>query len=585
LFSPRPAATGRRRAQTPRRPHRPPRPRLEWLEDRITPTTFTPTELSDGVSGGAVNTLRDAVLAANNDTGTATDTIRLAAGTYTLSIANSGGHDTTGTEGDLNIANTNRTLVIRGATDANGKPATAIDQTVADRVFQVVDSGTTVLFQNLIIEGGDAQENGGFLMAGSSSALGGGILDDGSNVTLDNVVLQNNQAQAGPGENAEGGGIYVDSGALTINDSVIKNNRASGGAGTATTPSGSYAYGGGVAFDDFSGPNPQLSITNSTVANNLALGGNGFALPPGAGGSARGGGINTSGGSNLLISITASTLTGNRAVGGDGAGGAGFPGSAEGGGANLQGTSNLVNATIAGNEAVAGNGLARSDIFAFGGGVSFGHGWVATLTNVTVAGNTAGAARGGAGTTTGGGIDNHFAPVTLTNTLVALNSAATGPDYNGSVSKSDHNLIGKADGSSGFSAANGDRLGTTASPVKPLLGPLANNGGPTQTIALLPGSPAIDAGDNNALSITGPNDQRGAGFPRVVGGAIDIGAFEVPPPSPLPPPPSPPPSPPPPASGGGSSSSSSTQQQEQPFLDLLIELFFLEVILGGQLSF
>jgi hypothetical protein len=60
--------------------------------------------------------------------------------------------------------------------------------------------------------------------------------------------------------------------------------------------------------------------------------------------------------------------------------------------------------------------------------------------------------------------------------------------------------------------------------LDPMLGPLQDNGGPTPTMALLPGSPAVDAGDNTGA----PDfDQRGPGFPRIVGGTIDIGAFEV----------------------------------------------------------
>ncbi|HEX4480452.1 MAG TPA: IPTL-CTERM sorting domain-containing protein [Rudaea sp.] len=60
----------------------------------------------------------------------------------------------------------------------------------------------------------------------------------------------------------------------------------------------------------------------------------------------------------------------------------------------------------------------------------------------------------------------------------------------------------------------------------PKLGPLANNGGPTLTRALLPASPAINAGDNSSTSNL-TTDQRGAGFARIVGPAVDIGAFEL----------------------------------------------------------
>jgi hypothetical protein len=78
--------------------------------------------------------------------------------------------------------------------------------------------------------------------------------------------------------------------------------------------------------------------------------------------------------------------------------------------------------------------------------------------------------------------------------------------------------------------ANGNLVGTFASPLDARLGPLADNGGQTQTHALLLGSPAINAG-NNSLAVAPDNtplttDQRGAGFPRIVGGTVDMGSFE-----------------------------------------------------------
>jgi hypothetical protein len=80
-----------------------------------------------------------------------------------------------------------------------------------------------------------------------------------------------------------------------------------------------------------------------------------------------------------------------------------------------------------------------------------------------------------------------------------------------------HNLIGNTTSGSGY--APSDLL-----EVDPKLGPLQNNGGTTLTHALLPGSPAINAGDNNWAPKW---DQRGTGFPRIVNGTIDIGSFEV----------------------------------------------------------
>src|SRR5438552_4806873 len=101
------------------------------------------------------------------------------------------------------------------------------------------------------------------------------------------------------------------------------------------------------------------------------------------------------------------------------------------------------------------------------------------------------------------------------NSIGASNDADYRPSDTGFTSL-DHNLIGNSGDASGFLAS--DLLD-----VDPQLGPLQNNGGPTQTMALLAGSAAVNAGDNSSAPAY---DQRGAGFPRIVGGTIDIGAFE-----------------------------------------------------------
>jgi hypothetical protein len=92
----------------------------------------------------------------------------------------------------------------------------------------------------------------------------------------------------------------------------------------------------------------------------------------------------------------------------------------------------------------------------------------------------------------------------------------------GPLASQGHNLIGIGNGGSGYDPT--DLVGSADFPIDPKLGPLQDNGGPTQTMALLPGSPAIDAGDNTDAPLF---DQRGPGFPRIVNGIIDIGAFEV----------------------------------------------------------
>ena len=113
--------------------------------------------------------------------------------------------------------------------------------------------------------------------------------------------------------------------------------------------------------------------------------------------------------------------------------------------------------------------------------------------------------------------------MTVGNSIVARNTAGTsGPDAFGAVVSRGNNLVGKTDGGSGW--VGSDLTGTIASPLDPLLATLGNYGGPTQTMPLLPGSPAIDAGSNALIPAGVTTDQRG--LPRIVNTVVDIGAFE-----------------------------------------------------------
>jgi hypothetical protein len=112
-----------------------------------------------------------------------------------------------------------------------------------------------------------------------------------------------------------------------------------------------------------------------------------------------------------------------------------------------------------------------------------------------------------------------------------LGIARPGPpgagDLQGSFTSLGHNLIGQTDANSGFvDGVNGDIAGSASAPINPLLGPLSDNGGPTPTMALLNGSPTLDAGDDALLlrPYALRKDQRG--FPRKSGSHVDIGAFE-----------------------------------------------------------
>ena len=140
------------------------------------------------------------------------------------------------------------------------------------------------------------------------------------------------------------------------------------------------------------------------------------------------------------------------------------------------------------------------------------------LTNVTISGNSA--PRGG------GGIYNEGKPgqFKLANTIVSGNaSTVTGPDVLNGVTSLGYNLISETDGSGGWVST--DRTGTIASPLDARLGRLAKNGGPTQTLAPLPGSPAVDNGSIALIPAGIATDQRG--LPRIVLSTVDIGAVEV----------------------------------------------------------
>ncbi|MDQ3813805.1 MAG: CSLREA domain-containing protein, partial [Armatimonadota bacterium] len=208
---------------------------------------------------------------------------------------------------------------------------------------------------------------------------------------------------------------------------------------------------------------------------------------------------------NAVVTLTGCTLKDN---GGDETHGGAI--------SNTAGTLTLINCTLSGNHADdSGQELG----FASGGAFYQIYG-TTTLLHCTLSGNHA---NGG----TGGAIANDMSStLTLHNTIVAGNTAATGPNIAGAVvASSSYNLIGDGTGMTGITnGSQGNQVGVANAGLDP--NGLQNNGGPTPTIKLLAGSPAMNAGDPN---FTPPpaNDQRGPGFPRVVNGRLDIGAYEV----------------------------------------------------------
>jgi len=145
--------------------------------------------------------------------------------------------------------------------------------------------------------------------------------------------------------------------------------------------------------------------------------------------------------------------------------------------------------------------------------------------NDTVAANRAAGHTGGNGGATGSGVGGGFdltaGSATSSNTILAMNTATTsGPDCAGTVSSSGHNLLGSNDGCSGFTAP-GDQVNND-----PLLGPLQNNGGPTQTMAIPVGSPAQDHGDAFVCSAAPVNGVDQRGVTRQSDPSCDVGAYE-----------------------------------------------------------
>jgi len=164
----------------------------------------------------------------------------------------------------------------------------------------------------------------------------------------------------------------------------------------------------------------------------------------------------------------------------------------------------ITNCTISGNSAVGDTSLDTGE----GGGISNGSNL--QITSSTIAHNSA-----TGGSAFGGGI---LGSTRTDSSIIALNSALTGPDFTGGgLQSTGYNVIGN-NADAVISSQPTDQIGTPGSPIDPLLGPLADNGGATSTHALQSGSVAINRGDPAAP----PHDQRG--YSRF--GVPDVGAFE-----------------------------------------------------------
>jgi hypothetical protein len=301
---------------------------------------------------GSPDSLRTAIQGANASGEDCT--ITLSAGTYTLTINNTNGHESAGAEGDLNITGSGNTTTIIGASAST----TIVNANSIDRAFQVL-GGANAVFEKLTIENGLAQDDGtDGATPGRREAEGGGILvQGGGNVTLTNLSLTGNRANGGgisissghsicsSSQTGAGGGLFLSSGSVDLTESTISGNSAVGGnqMGTANLRigcSGNAAgegSGGGIFV-----ATGTIGVTDSSISANSAIGGEGekgsqttlgFREDGGTGGAAAGGGLFAMSGS---LTLSESTLSGNNASGGSGGRGGhavfSFPASGAGGG-------------------------------------------------------------------------------------------------------------------------------------------------------------------------------------------------------------------------------------------------------------
>ncbi len=488
---------------------------VERLESRVLPAVITVNSLADNTTAGdGLVTLREAIAAANTDgstdqgeTGSGSDQIVFAPdlnGTIALLL------------GQMDIT---QSLTLTGHGPAN----TIIDAQQNSRIFDVKYLCREVTIDNLTLQNGKTtaryQEGGAIRSEASRISITNSVLTGNSTVGEESVggaissrgvvtVLSSYfDGNVTEGRASNGGAICAAYWLVSVENSTFVNNSAriaTGGAISAldVVIEGSVLTGNSAAGGGAVAASRRVTLHNSTISGNSALNGGGGAI-----------------GASESVTVMNSTLNGNSANGRSGYGGA----------IGSDGAVTLTNSTLSGNIATGR--------FAFGGAVhSYGFG-IVTVTNSTLTGNVATGDYG-----SGGAI--YAQDARIQNSIIAGNSAnTTNPDfYGGGPVVITHSLIGNNTDTnliattSSTPDANGNFIGSGASPIDPLLGPLGWNGGTTQTHALLAGSLAIDHGDDR-LAVAPANanqnenapltsDQRGAPFVRRVG-TVDMGAYEA----------------------------------------------------------
>ncbi len=454
--------------------------------DMVVDTTADGVDVSpgDGVcatSGGSCS-LRAAVMEANAWSADPVDTISVPAGTYTLTLT--GADEEAAATGDLDI---NSAITI---TSQAGAAVTIIDGNGTDRIFDIAPGSAAgnLTLTGFTLTGGALGSSSPAWPDGVSNvrSVHGGAIRVQGQLTVNSSVIDDNQVSG------DGGAIQALFGNIEIVDSTIRNNRALGFGSAIFIQSGA------------------LSILNSHVEDNFVA-----DFP----GTIAGGGLAIF---DARVYIEGSTFSGHKVF-------------RDGGAIYFAvGDLTIVNSTFSNNRATRFGGA----IYVSGGSNSSGTDWFKSvkLSNVTVAFNQADAIdneQPAIGHPGAGGIYlNNLGTVAMSNTLVAGNNIG-GDCYvasGGAVVSLGFNLDG--DGACGLSEP-GDISGAGSD----WLSPLADNGGPTPTVAIDATSPAVDNGSDVVCAANGLVDQRGYVRPDA---GCDIGAFELGGDSGIAPPPSPP---------------------------------------------
>jgi hypothetical protein len=497
-----------RRQETLRRLH------VESLEDRRLLAVFTVLNANDSGAGS----LRDALASAAGNA--EADTIQFDAGLAGGTISLTSNH-ATGTFGPTGLVISGDTVTI----DGSDAPGLKISGANARRIFAVTSSGSLTL-DSITLTGGRAKGGDG----GNGDAGGGGAA-------------------------GLGGAVYVHSGSsLTVRQSTLSGNTALGGSGATNNARFNGGGGGGLGGNGGTGSYAGAGAGGGPSGGAAGTGAGGFGGGGGGGngGSTSGGAGGFGGGGGGGAGFNGSTpLDGNGGAGGFGGGGGAGGYSSGTGGAGGFGGGNGANYSGSGG---GGAGM---------GGAVFNNGGTVTITNSTLSGNTAqGGTGGSAGQGLGGGVFSRNGSLTILNSTLTSNTAAQGGrgvyvlgDGAAATGTFNNALIGQGDtavsdavvnringgtatlsGSTNLirttsvlNSATNSLAGTLT--VNPVLGALADNGGPTLTHAPDALSPAIDVGTNAAAAAGLTTDQRGTGFDRIVNTTVDIGAIELAPPA------------------------------------------------------